>query len=74
MARFGHFNHFSSHSVNTPSRSPYLQFGLVSQNPTLFASSIFDNIALDSGATSEQVVAAAVAANAHGFICKLPNG
>ncbi|EFN57797.1 hypothetical protein CHLNCDRAFT_51094 [Chlorella variabilis] len=50
------------------------QFGLVSQTPTLFASSIFDNIALDSGASMEQVVAAAMAANAHGFISKLPNG
>ncbi|KAI7841858.1 hypothetical protein COHA_004387 [Chlorella ohadii] len=48
--------------------------GLVAQTPTLFASSIFANIALDSGATMEQVVQAAIAANAHGFISKLPNG
>jgi ATP-binding cassette subfamily B (MDR/TAP) protein 1 len=46
----------------------------VSQTPTLFASSIFDNIALDSGACMEQVVAAAMAANAHGFVSKLPHG
>ncbi|PRW59338.1 ATP-binding cassette transporter [Chlorella sorokiniana] len=48
--------------------------GLVAQTPTLFASSIFANIALDSGASMEQVVQAAIAANAHGFISKLPNG
>ena len=50
------------------------QIGLVSQTPTLFASSIFDNIALASGAGMERVVQAAMAANAHGFISKLPNG
>lgn len=50
------------------------QVGLVAQQPTLFASSIYDNIALDSGAGAEAVVAAALAANAHGFITRLPNG
>ncbi|PSC68810.1 ABC transporter B family member 1 [Micractinium conductrix] len=50
------------------------QIGLVSQSPTLFATSIHDNIALATGASHEAVVAAAMAANAHNFISKLPKG
>ena len=50
------------------------QVGLVGQSPTLFASTIFENIALASGAGMEAVVQAAITANAHGFIIKLPNG
>ncbi|KAL4425508.1 hypothetical protein ABPG75_009524 [Micractinium tetrahymenae] len=50
------------------------QVGLVSQQPVLFASTIFENIALTTGATMEQVVQASIAANAHSFIEKLPNG
>ena len=50
------------------------QVGLVAQAPTLFAATIHENIALDSGASSEAVVAAALAANAHGFITRLPDG
>ena len=47
----------------------------MSQEPTLFNTSILDNIANSCpGATLEQVVAAATAANAHGFISKLPSG
>ncbi|GLC41172.1 hypothetical protein PLESTM_001163200 [Pleodorina starrii] len=51
------------------------QVGLVSQEPTLFATSIYENIAIGlPGASAEQVEAAARAANAHGFIHNLPQG
>ena len=49
-------------------------FALVQQETFLFNDSIFDNIRYGhSDATMEQVIAAAKAANAHGFIMKLPN-
>ncbi len=51
------------------------QMALVSQEPTLFAVSILENIALGkAGATKEEVVDAAKAANAHNFISALPMG
>jgi ATP-binding cassette, subfamily B, bacterial len=47
----------------------------VLQEPFLFPLSIADNIAYGRpGATREQVEAAATAANAHAFICRLPQG
>lgn len=47
----------------------------VTQEPILFAGTIYDNIAYGRpGATEEQVIEAAVAANAHEFISRLPNG
>ena len=50
-------------------------FALVQQETFLFNDSIADNIRYGHGeATMEQVIAAAKAANAHGFISKLPNG
>ena len=50
-------------------------FALVQQETFLFNDSIFDNIRYGhADATMEQVIAAAKAANAHGFICNLPNG
>ncbi|HEY2587759.1 MAG TPA: ABC transporter ATP-binding protein [Tepidisphaeraceae bacterium] len=50
-------------------------FALVQQETFLFNDSILDNIRYGHPeATMEQVVAAAKAANAHGFISKLPNG
>lgn len=50
-------------------------FALVQQETFLFDDSILDNIRYGhSEATMEQVVAAAKAANAHGFISKLPSG
>lgn len=50
------------------------QVGLVSQEPTLFATTIFENIAMGrNGATAEEVKAAAEAANAHRFIANLPH-
>jgi ATP-binding cassette, subfamily B (MDR/TAP), member 1 len=51
------------------------QMGLVSQEPTLFATTIFENISMGlDGASEEQVTAAAVSANAHKFITTLPLG
>ncbi|RZS10415.1 hypothetical protein BHM03_00041641 [Ensete ventricosum] len=51
------------------------QIGLVSQEPTLFATSIKENILFGKEeATMEEVVAAAEASNAHNFISQLPQG
>jgi subfamily B ATP-binding cassette protein MsbA len=51
------------------------QIGIVSQETVLFRDSIRDNIAYGKpGATDEQIVAAAVAANAQDFIVKKPGG
>jgi ABC-type multidrug transport system fused ATPase/permease subunit len=50
-------------------------FALVQQETFLFNDSILDNIRYGHAeATMEQVIAAAKAANAHGFISKMPNG
>jgi hypothetical protein len=49
--------------------------GLVSQEPTLFQTSILENIALGRpGATEEEVFEAARKANAHKFISVMPAG
>jgi ATP-binding cassette subfamily B (MDR/TAP) protein 1 len=51
------------------------QMGLVSQEPALFATSIRDNILLGKeDATEEEIIAAAMAADAHSFISQLPQG
>lgn len=51
------------------------QVGLVSQEPTLFATSIRENISLGrEGATEKEIQEAARSANAHDFIAKLPKG
>ncbi len=51
------------------------QFGLVPQDPFLFAGTIADNIRYGrSSATDEEVTAAAKLANAHNFIRNLPGG
>eukprot|EP00192_Tetraselmis_astigmatica_P000802 CAMPEP_0117691884 /NCGR_PEP_ID=MMETSP0804-20121206/25998_1 /TAXON_ID=1074897 /ORGANISM="Tetraselmis astigmatica, Strain CCMP880" /LENGTH=1263 /DNA_ID=CAMNT_0005505227 /DNA_START=142 /DNA_END=3933 /DNA_ORIENTATION=+ len=51
------------------------QVGLVSQEPTLFATTIYDNIAYGRpGATEEEVYNAARSSNAHDFISSLPKG
>ncbi len=51
------------------------QVGLVSQEPTLFATTIYENIAIGlPGCSGEEVEAAARAANAHGFVSNLPLG
>jgi ATP-binding cassette subfamily B protein len=51
------------------------QLALVQQEPVLFSSSVAENIAYARlGASVEEIHAAAKAANAHEFICKLPEG
>ncbi len=51
------------------------RIGMVLQDPYLFHGSILDNIRYGlHGASIDQVVAAARAANAHDFICKLAHG
>ena len=49
--------------------------GMVFQRPNPFPMSVYDNIAYAKpGAKKEEVIAAAVAANAHDFILKKPDG
>ncbi|KAM0936370.1 putative ABC-type xenobiotic transporter [Dioscorea sansibarensis] len=56
-------------------KSLRLKVGLVQQEPVLFATSIFDNIAYGrDGPTEEEVVDAAKTANVHGFVSALPDG
>ncbi|CAL1357783.1 unnamed protein product [Linum trigynum] len=51
------------------------KIGLVQQEPALFATSIFENIAYGKeGATEAEVIEAARAANVHGFVSGLPDG
>ena len=51
------------------------QFALVPQDPVLFSSSVAENIAYAKpGASPEEIIAAAQAANAHDFIVQLPQG
>ena len=51
------------------------QIGFVSQEPTLFSTTIRKNIEYGCpGATDEQIVAAARMASAHDFICDFPEG
>lgn len=51
------------------------QFGIMLQEPVLFSATIAENIAYARpGATQEEIVAAAKAANAHDFIMRLPDG
>ncbi|CAK9878849.1 unnamed protein product [Sphagnum jensenii] len=56
-------------------QSVRLHIALVSQEPTLFAMSIHDNIAYGKdGATEAEIIEAAGAANAHNFISAMPEG
>jgi ATP-binding cassette subfamily B protein len=51
------------------------QFAIVLQEPVLFSSSVAENIAYaHSGASEEEIIQAAKAANAHDFIVSLPDG
>lgn len=51
------------------------QIGLVSQEPTLFATTIRENILFGrDDATMEEIISVARASNAHDFIRQLPNG
>ncbi|HSI78523.1 MAG TPA: ABC transporter ATP-binding protein [Lunatimonas sp.] len=50
------------------------QFGIVLQEPVLFSTSIYENISYGkSGATRQEIIQAAEAANAHSFISELPD-
>ena len=64
------------HDLRTLEVGPYrAQIGMVLQDPYLFHGSVADNIRYGlPEASEEQAVAAAQAANAHDFICKLSNG
>ncbi|PIA62615.1 hypothetical protein AQUCO_00200550v1 [Aquilegia coerulea] len=56
-------------------KSLRLKIGLVQQEPALFATSIFENIAYGKdGATEAEVIEAARAANVHVFVSSLPEG
>ncbi|KAF5175694.1 Abc transporter b family member [Thalictrum thalictroides] len=56
-------------------KSLRLKIGLVQQEPSLFATSIFENIAYGKdGATEAEVIEAARAANVHVFVSSLPEG
>ena len=60
---------------NLKLRSLRQHIGLVSQEPSLFACTIYENISYGrDGATETEVIEAAKAANAHTFISGLPNG
>jgi ATP-binding cassette subfamily B protein len=51
------------------------QLGMVLQDPYLFHGSVVENIRYGKrDASLEEVIEAAIAANAHDFLCKLPNG
>ncbi|CAM8980368.1 unnamed protein product [Rhodiola kirilowii] len=57
-------------------KSLRLKIGLVQQEPVLFATTIFENIAYgkEDEVTEAEVIEAARAANVHGFVSALPNG
>ncbi|XP_059637694.1 ABC transporter B family member 13-like isoform X2 [Cornus florida] len=56
-------------------RSLRLKIGLVQQEPALFSTTIYDNIKYgNAGATEIEIMKAAKAANAHGFISRMPEG
>ncbi|KAG9442673.1 hypothetical protein H6P81_018527 [Aristolochia fimbriata] len=56
-------------------RSLRLKIGLVQQEPALFSTTIYDNIAYGrEGATEIEIYKAARAANAHGFISRMAEG
>ncbi len=50
------------------------KMGIVTQESILFNDTIFNNIAFGTSATTEQVVAAAIIANAHDFIIEQSDG
>ena len=56
-------------------RSLRQQIGMVLQDNILFSGSVRENILMGNpSATEEEMIAAAVAANAHDFVTELPNG
>ncbi|OVA19597.1 ABC transporter [Macleaya cordata] len=56
-------------------RSLRMKIGLVQQEPALFSTTIYENILYGKeGASEIEVMRAAKAANAHGFISRMPSG
>ncbi|KAL1822889.1 hypothetical protein ACET3Z_009667 [Daucus carota] len=56
-------------------KSLRLKIGLVQQEPALFSTTIYDNIKYGNKNASEiEIMKAAKAANAHGFISRMPEG
>ncbi|XP_077246084.1 ABC transporter B family member 14-like [Tasmannia lanceolata] len=56
-------------------RSLRLKIGLVQQEPALFSTTIYENIQYGKEVASEiEIMKAARAANAHGFISRMPDG
>ncbi|KAF9609530.1 hypothetical protein IFM89_016891 [Coptis chinensis] len=56
-------------------RSLRLKIGLVQQEPALFSTTVYENIQYGKDGASEiEVIRAAKAANAHGFISRMPEG
>jgi ATP-binding cassette subfamily B (MDR/TAP) protein 1 len=76
LIKGGHFQRFSLVKKWPKNHNTlHQQVGLVSQEPTLFATTIAENIAMGrQGASEEEIQAAATSANAHRFICNLPEG
>lgn len=64
------------HNIKNFSLAGYrAQIGYVQQEPQMFSDTIFNNIAYSvPSATVEDVMRAADTANAHGFICRQPDG
>ncbi|CDP07374.1 unnamed protein product [Coffea canephora] len=56
-------------------KSLRLSIGLVQQEPVLFSTTIYENIRYGNEMASEiEIMKAAKAANAHGFVSRMPNG
>ncbi|MBO4864235.1 MAG: ABC transporter ATP-binding protein [Eubacterium sp.] len=64
------------HDIKTISRASYhSQIGVVLQETFLFSGTVIDNIRFSKpDATYEEIIRAAKLANAHDFICQLPDG
>ena len=64
------------HAIDSVQRDSLRKnFGMVLQDTWLFAGTVKENIAYGKeGATDEEIINAAKAASAHGFIKRLPNG
>ena len=64
------------HDIKTISRASYhSQIGVVLQETFLFSGTVIDNIRFSKpDATYEEIIRAAKLANAHDFICHLPDG
>ena len=69
--------YLNGHSASEFSRGEWAKaVAMVSQEPVLFSGTIADNIAYGKcgHCSREEIIKAAEAANAHEFICRLPEG